>query len=1205
MKLIGFAAILFAAFNSVEAFAQESLTSIFRFEANQGQAAPAVKYVAVGSAYKAELEDNQVVLPIDRTRLTMTFKGGMARGIEPLNDLNLLTNYYRGQEPAHTGIRNYGRVVYKDVYPGIDVVFYGSDGKLEFDFIVSQGANTNSIDLEFSGHKSLVRAGDGNLILNTSDGDLIVSAPRVYQEEESGRRVIDGSFVRKSTNEIAFAAGTYDRSRSLVIDPALAWSGYTSIRSQEWVTAIRYDDAGNIYATFRAERSCCDNFPRVEKISRDGTPSYITELGPEWTAFFVDDIAVDSQRNVYGVGGIQPLLEGTPGPLHTKNAIHPLAIGAGGLGDGYVFKLSPTGEVIFATYLGSPDHDEAYSIAIDPLQTTISILLATGQFGTPGTTYVTKMSADGQSIISSTSVAGRFKKLQLDASGNTYLCCRIVSGPNGDSRNDVVKLNAGGSVLWRWSGPVADMGLDRDGNVYTLRVEANSGDEFIDKLDANGHLIASSGALHSINVIAVDSAGNVYFTGSGNPDLPVINSFRPQPSGFADLPIQKMSSDLKHILYSTFINGTTFENLIGPAPGGISTGFAISVNDKGAVFVGGRTNTIDFPATTNAGKFPGADTEFFVPIALVLDPNVPDASPRYTRLEEDYFAIHYSGNWYPNTSPYNSAGRAVLAVEAGAKASLSFTGSGKVSWFGCRDGWSGIAKVWVDGAVQATVDTYSYNTTCNTEIWSTALPPGAHTIAIEVSGNKNPEAHAPWVWVDKFEIVSAGDIAFGTASSSGGSGGGTGGTGGDTGGGSTTFTRVEQNNSAVGYTGTWYANNGAFNSGGSALLAGGQGARATFTFSGTAAKWIGFKDAYSGIANVYVDGVPKGQVDAYSASDQSKVVMYTVSGLASGTHTLNIEVSGTKNSASNSYWIWVDAFEYAGGTITAGGGTDGSGGDTGGGAATFTRFEQNNSAVGYTGTWYTNNGMFNSGGSAVLAGGKGARATFAFSGTSAKWIGFKDAYSGIANVYVDGTLQGQVDAYSASDQAKVVMYTITGLTSGTHTLAIEVSGNKNTSSNSYWIWIDAFEAAAAPGGGGTGGGSGGTTNPGTYTRVEQNNAAIVYTSNWYGNTGTFNSGGSAALSATLGARATFTFSGTSVKWIGYRDAWSGIANVYIDGVMKTQVDTYASADQAQAVNYTITGLTPGTHTITIEATGTKNASAKAAWAWVDAFEYSN
>ena len=93
------------------------------------------------------------------------------------------------------------------------------------------------------------------------------------------------------------------------------------------------------------------------------------------------------------------------------------------------------------------------------------------------------------------------------------------------------------------------------------------------------------------------------------------------------------------------------------------------------------------------------------------------------------------------------------------------------------------------------------------------------------------------------------------------------------------------------------------------------------------------------------------------------------------------------------------------------------------------------------------------------------------------------------------------------------------------------------------------------------------------------------------------------LALSAAARATFEFNGTAASWIGYRDAWSGIANVYEDGVLKGQVDTYSANDQAKVVNYTITGLSSGAHTITIEVTGTKGGAAQSTWVWVDAFDY--
>ena len=88
-----------------------------------------------------------------------------------------------------------------------------------------------------------------------------------------------------------------------------------------------------------------------------------------------------------------------------------------------------------------------------------------------------------------------------------------------------------------------------------------------------------------------------------------------------------------------------------------------------------------------------------------------------------------------------------------------------------------------------------------------------------------------------------------------------------------------------------------------------------------------------------------------------------------------------------------------------------------------------------------------------------------------------------------------------------------------------------------------------------------------------------------------------------GARATLTFSGTGVNVIGYEDQWSGVANVYLDGKQVAQVDTYVSDLKAQANLYSVSGLTAGSHTVAIEAAGTKNANSAGSWVWVDAFEF--
>jgi len=126
----------------------------------------------------------------------------------------------------------------------------------------------------------------------------------------------------------------------------------------------------------------------------------------------------------------------------------------------------------------------------------------------------------------------------------------------------------------------------------------------------------------------------------------------------------------------------------------------------------------------------------------------------------------------------------------------------------------------------------------------------------------------------------------------------------------------------------------------------------------------------------------------------------------------------------------------------------------------------------------------------------------------------------------------------------------------------------------------------------------------TVVRYEQNNPAVQLTGNWLPNSGAFNSGGSAILAMDQGSQARFTFTGTGVQWIGFRDAWSGIAQVYLDGVLQGIIDTYSAGQQAQAVVYSLSGLGNVSHNLTIVAAGTHNANSGGAWIWVDAFDVS-
>jgi hypothetical protein len=245
------------------------------------------------------------------------------------------------------------------------------------------------------------------------------------------------------------------------------------------------------------------------------------------------------------------------------------------------------------------------------------------------------------------------------------------------------------------------------------------------------------------------------------------------------------------------------------------------------------------------------------------------------------------------------------------------------------------------------------------------------------------------------------------------------------------------------------------------------------------------------------------------------------------------------------------------------------------------RFEEQSVAVELTGGWLPSAWFRHSGGSGLRAMDVGARSRFSFTGTGALWIGYRDEWAGIARVYVDGELRGSVDTYAAPNEAQALLFAVQALPHGAHVMEVEATGGRNLLSGGSWIWVDAFEAVA---------------------RLEQDDAAVSLSGAFATSALPVHSGGSALRSAETGARAMFQFSGTGVSWIGYRDAASGIARVEIDGVLRAEIDTYAPLPAAQAVVYSLSGLAPGAHTLSVEVTGRRHPLSLGAGVWIDGFE---
>ena len=246
-------------------------------------------------------------------------------------------------------------------------------------------------------------------------------------------------------------------------------------------------------------------------------------------------------------------------------------------------------------------------------------------------------------------------------------------------------------------------------------------------------------------------------------------------------------------------------------------------------------------------------------------------------------------------------------------------------------------------------------------------------------------------------------------------------------------TRFEQDHPSVAYAGTWYPNTMSLHSQGSAVLSVEGGAHATFSFSGWRVCLVGYRDEWSGIARVSLDGALQATVDTYRTPFQAQSTLFSATQLAPGRHTLDVEVTGTRNAAAGSAWVWIDAFEAT------------------------TRTEEDDAAVSYTGAWFADGLPVHSGQRAMKAMDAGARASFHFSGTVVSWIGYRDVHSGIATVSIDGAARAELDTYTPVAQPQAVVYTLSGLAAGDHTLDIGVAGRHHPLALGDWVWIDAFE----------------------------------------------------------------------------------------------------------------------------------------------------
>ena len=650
------------------------------FEPNRGQSDPRVRFLARGNGYGVFLTDHEAVLSLrgkGSSATAVRIRALAANSHPEVVGERLLpgrVNYLRGRDPRgwQTGLPSYGAVRYRGLYPGIDQIFYGSQGRLEYDYIVAPAADPGRIGLTFAGAKKISVDRGGDLLLAVAGGTVRQPRPFAYQEVGAERDAVDVRYVLDGSR-VSFAIGRYDRSRPLVIDPKIEYSTYLGGDSDERGTSIAVDGEGSAYVTgythsadFPATPSAVqpaapepgaswddgyDVF--VTKLNRSGSAlEYSTYLGGRG-ADFGEDIAVDGRGRAYVVGSTRSNdFPTTPGAFQSGD---PDPVNGGS--DAFVAKLSSDGTYLkYSTYLGGRGHDVGSGIAVDgderayvtgfagsaDFPTTADAVQPSSRGG--GDAFVTKLSREGTELKYSTYLGGSSgdgaRDIAVDTDKRAYVTGIAYSADfpttrgafrtePGDGAVFVTKLSREGTEL-KYSTYLdgqesAGIAVDREQRAYvTGTVYHADGDAsaFVTKLSREGTdvkystYLGGGGEVYA-GAIAVDLNGRAYVTGraygGGFPTTPdAVQPAPPEPEWDWNAFVAKLNTD----------GSTKYATYLGETGPGYSYGFGTAVDDDENFYVTGLVVSIPpdeegwytkFPTTSAAFQTaPGGSGDAFV-----------------------------------------------------------------------------------------------------------------------------------------------------------------------------------------------------------------------------------------------------------------------------------------------------------------------------------------------------------------------------------------------------------------------------------------------------------------------------------------------------------------------------------------------------------------------------------------------------------------
>jgi uncharacterized protein (TIGR03437 family) len=527
-------------------------------------------YIVRGLKTGARLDRGGVLrlsLPHSQS-FSLQFAGRNRAMAEPKDLLPGRTHYFTGRDARkwRTNVPQFGRVLFRNVYPGIDVDFHAEAGALEYDFIVAPGADPRRIRVAISGADALKIDG-GDLLIQAGGRWLRHAKPRIYQRTATGQVGVEGRYAILSNGEVRIDLDRYDSTRPLVIDPRIVYSTLLGGDDVDQIRSIAVDSQGNVYVTGSAGSS---NFPgssspNTRTRTQYASDAYVAKIDPTgskllYTAFFgspsYDDggtaIAMDAAGNAFVTG-----TTASPDFPVTSNAVQKK-------GEIFLLKLDPSGsKLLYSTLFGGSRHDYAQALAIN----------ATGHAvvaGYTGSTDFPKASSMPSPL------GGVFDAFvfRVDTTAGRLIYSSAFGGSDYDQAYGVA-LDAGGNAYV--TGSTSSKDFPTSGNAFQKSLKGYQ-NAFVVKVGPAGNSMYSTlfggaaGYSNEGNAIAVDSAGNAYITGSTNaPDFPT-TALLPgskTPGGGAEAFITKLNPEGSALQYSSPIGGVWTDGFgIALTPGG-------------------------------------------------------------------------------------------------------------------------------------------------------------------------------------------------------------------------------------------------------------------------------------------------------------------------------------------------------------------------------------------------------------------------------------------------------------------------------------------------------------------------------------------------------------------------------------------------------------------------------------------------------------